>query len=1088
MLRIIQSASASSATAYFTEGLKREDYYSQGQECVGRFYGQAAEKLGIKVAKQLSPGEFEALANNQDPLTGDKLTPRTKAVGERIPGWDFNFHAPKSLSVLQGLTGDDALVKAFRQSVAETMGEIEKLAATRVRIDGRQEDRLTSNMIWAEFVHFTARPAGKGKLPDPHLHIHAYVFNTTWDDVEARWKALKIHDIKVQAPYFEALFHSKLAKGIADLGYSIKRTRDRWEISGLDEKSLLGKFSTRTAQIEAEAAKLGITDLGEKSKLGAKTRSGKRKGLTQVDLQADWNSRLTGDERTAIFRTHDEKPKPQKSFVVTVAESLDFAESKLFEKHSVVRRDRFLMEVLKYGVGYVTLDDVLKEMGKRGFIERNVGGEDLVTTVPRLVEEVELIQRVRESRGKMAPMIAGRLRYSRDFLSTEQRDAVRHLLKSNDQVMGLRGIAGAGKTTLLQEVRDQIKADGKLRLFAFAPSAGASRDNLRKEGFEGAETIAHFLTNEKLQERCRGQVILIDEAGTIGVRDLLKIFEIAGDSTRIILAGDTGQHAPVARADALRLLETYSGMPVATVRQIIRQKKEGYRKAIEFLAEANLKEGFARLEEINAILEIPDAVIRYQKLAADYFQCQHETGIAPLVISPTHAEAREVTKAIRGTLADAGKLGMEKSFLQYRQLQWEEAEKSRPENYEAGLVVQYHQNVRGVGRGSVLSVVEIDLANAVWVQGSDGKRIALDLKDTEKFRVYEAKQIAVAPGDLLKITNGGKSANGRRLDNGTVLTVEKFEKDGPIKFSNGVILNKDFGHITHGYCHTSHSSQGKTVREVFVAQSVSSFLAGSREQFYVSASRGKENLRIYTDDRDALQKAVGNSSRRLSALEFTGLGEELFVKGGLNGTEWTQRIAADSSRRQENLKGHVEKLMAERRMSPKAEKITSFTAYIDMKRANVTSDGKNRSKGHPSPPDQKKGKKGMTTLKRVEMRSSTQEKVAKPKAEIEAQAEKKPAVKKAEPAKSPKIERMTKAVKAMNSHLGEVVNRTKDVAKSLAKSQNSGINFGNVKTTLDKLNGPKAQKAQIESKANQKPSQTQKPKPPTPAPVMRRGR
>lgn len=1086
MLRIIQSTSAATATAYFTEGLKREDYYSQGQECVGRFYGKAAAALGLNSGKQVLPEDFEALANNQHPLTKAKLTPRTKAGGERIPGWDFNFHAPKSLSVLQGLTGDDALVKVFRQSVAETMGEIEKMAATRVRVDGRQEDRLTSNIIWAEFVHFTARPAGKGKHPDPHLHIHAYIFNATFDGVEARWKALKIHDIKVQAPYFEALFHSILAKGVADLGYSIKRTRDRWEIYGVDEKRLLDKNSSRALQITAQATKHGITDAREKAALGAKTRGGKRKGLTQEKLQAEWNSRLTDEERAAVSRTHERKAGPQKSFAVTAAESIDFAESKLFERDSVVRRNRFLTAVLKHGVGYVTLDDALKEMAKRGYIERNVGGDDLVTTVPRVVEEAELIQRVRDSRGKLAPMVPGRLRYSREFLSKEQREAVRHLLKSNDQVMGLRGIAGAGKTTLLQEVRDQIHAEGKMRLFAFAPSADASRDNLRKEGFEGAETVAHFLANKKLQERCRGQVILIDEAGTIGIRDLLKILEIAGDSTRIILAGDTGQHAPVSRADALRLLEIYSGMPVAVIRQILRQEKEGYRKAVEAFAAANLKDGFARLEEINAILEIPDAVTRYQRLAADYVQCQADTGKAPLVISPTHAEAREVTAAIRARLTESGKLGAEKSFLQYRHLQWEGAEKSRPENYEAGLVVQYHQNARGVGRGSILTVLEVDSANAVWLRGADGKRIALDLKDTEKFRVYEAKEISLAAGDLLKITNGAKSANGRRLNNGTMLTVEKFGKDGSIRFSNGVILDKNFGHVSHGYCHTSHSAQGKTVREVFIAQSASSFLAGSREQFYVSASRGKENLRIYTDDRTALQKAVGNSSRRLSALEFTGLGEELFVKGGLNGTEWTKRIVADSSRRQENLKGHVEKLMAERRMNPQAEKIQSFTAYIDMKRANVTSDGKSRSKGHPSPPDQKKGKKGMTTLKRVEMRDSTQEKVAKPKAEIEAKAEKKPEAKKPQPAKSPKIERMTKAVKTMNSHLGEVVNRTKDTAKSLAKNQDSGINFGNVKTTLGRLNGPKAQKAQIESKANQKPSQTQKPKPP--APVMRRGR
>ena len=53
-----------------------------------------------------------------------------------------------------------------------------------------------------------------------------------------------------------------------------------------------------------------------------------------------------------------------------------------------------------------------------------------------------------------------------------------------------------------------------------------------------------------------------------------------------------------------------------------------------------------------------------------------------------------------------------------------------------------------------------------------------------------------------------------------------------------------------------------------MAQSSESFGAASMEQFYVSASRGKEAISIYTDDKEQLLRSVQESSQRLSATEL----------------------------------------------------------------------------------------------------------------------------------------------------------------------------------------------------------------------------
>jgi ATP-dependent exoDNAse (exonuclease V) alpha subunit len=67
---------------------------------------------------------------------------------------------------------------------------------------------------------------------------------------------------------------------------------------------------------------------------------------------------------------------------------------------------------------------------------------------------------------------------------------------------------------------------------------------------------------------------------------------------------------------------------------------------------------------------------------------------------------------------------------------------------------------------------------------------------------------------------------------------------------------------------TSHSSQGKSVDRVFVGQSSQSFPATSREQFYVSCSRGRESVTVYCDDKEALSEAVEQSDERISATEL----------------------------------------------------------------------------------------------------------------------------------------------------------------------------------------------------------------------------
>ena len=95
--------------------------------------------------------------------------------------------------------------------------------------------------------------------------------------------------------------------------------------------------------------------------------------------------------------------------------------------------------------------------------------------------------------------------------------------------------------------------------------------------------------------------------------------------------------------------------------------------------------------------------------------------------------------------------------------------------------------------------------------------------------------------------------------------VANFTK-GDIVLNNGWIVAKDFGHLAHGYCVTSYSSQGKTIKHrVIVAQSSISLPATTKEGFYVACSRAKESVGVYCDSKEQLKQAVGITTERLNA-------------------------------------------------------------------------------------------------------------------------------------------------------------------------------------------------------------------------------
>lgn len=849
MLRIIQNTSAAGAKSYYSTA----DYYTEGRELVGQWRGKGAARLGLsgEIGRQV----WDALCDNRNPATGGILTPRQS--DPRRVGYDFNFHAPKSVSLLYGLTGDERVVQALRDAVGTTMTDMEAEMQTRVRKGGADTDRTTGNMVWGEFIHTTARPVGG--MPDPHLHAHCFVFNTTWDEKESRWKAGQFAGLKRDAPFFEAAFHSRLAQNMQRLGLPVVRTRSGWELEGIG-KSSLERFSRRTAVIEALARDLGITNPQEKDGLGAKTRESKDTQLSASALRQIWQTNLPAEETgqiRAVAGKLGSSPVPTEPNAGR--EAVHGAALHWFERNSVVPERKLLARALRQSVGKADVESVMEAFDRSHFVKAERRGQRWVTTREVLAEEKAMIDFARRGRGTCVPL-GGRqasLRpFHRDRLNDGQRKAVRHVLESPDRVILIRGAAGVGKTTMMQEAAEAIAENGH-RLFAFAPSADASRSVLREAGFANAETVARLLKDEKLQAEAAGQVLWIDEAGLLGGKTTAELFKLAGRlDARVVMSGDRRQHGSVERGAALRLLETEAGLVSAEIREIQRQSGD-YKQAVRSLSEGRTEEAFRHLDRLGWIRQVPEAT-RYHAMAADYVAAVKEMkeDERALIVSPTHREGEKITHEVRNALRAARCIGAsEREFRVFQNANLTEAERADPLNFVPGDTLVFHQNARGYKKGESVEV-------------EPGGTLPLD--QAGRFQLFHPGTLNIAAGDVLRVTRNGLTADGRhRLNNGSLYTVKRFTPKGDIVTNTGAVIPKDFGHLAYGYVVTSHASQGKSVKQVFIGQASESFPASSREQFYVSVSRGKQKATIYTDDKAGLLEAVSRADDRLTATELT---------------------------------------------------------------------------------------------------------------------------------------------------------------------------------------------------------------------------
>jgi conjugative relaxase-like TrwC/TraI family protein len=868
------------AREYFEEHLCVGDYYDEGQRVSGEWIGSGAEQLGL--IGKVRANEFLRLCENQHPATGEKLTQRlntTRVNGDenaanRRVFYDFTFSPPKSVSVVALAGADERIVAAHHEAVRSAMRELEAFATTRVRVSGSHGDRATGNFAAALFTHDTSRAL------DPHLHTHCVIFNATFDPVEQRWKALQNYELLRARKFAENVYYHELARQLRGFGYSIQnQARGDFQIEGITAE-ICDRFSKRDAEVDralaqllADKPELANTNLKElRAKLAVKTRARKQKDLSRADLRALWGSQLSDTERALLRQMTNRAEKiSAANNRVDLTEAVQWAEEHLFDRNSVVLECQLWQQALERARGENFSIAELKESTRTRNYIRNAERPNEVTLRDVLMRELEIVRHVKDGVSVCRPLVDNPQPIN-PKLDEEQRKALDSLLSSTNTVSLFRGGAGTGKSFVLRELVEQI-GQARKALVVLAPQRQQVVD-MESAGFSTPTTITNFLLKGELTADA---VVVVDEAGQIGGRQMHQLLSLARErNARVILSGDTRQHGAVEASDALLAIERYSGITPVELHTIRRQdpalarthsernRIKQYRKAVEAAAAGKLVESFKRLDQMGAIVACGLGE-QADKLADEYLRLAEQKASA-VVVSQTWSEVHRVNWRVRDALKSKGLLGANDVTVQaLEKYDLTNAQKRDARFYPKEGVIVFNQKVRQAApgaNGKLLGIVKTGVLIEV-----DGKCVTVVNKLLDKITVCLPREVPVAVGERLHLKANRKLATGARTTNGELVTVKTVRTDGEIELADGRVLEKCFREFLPGYAITSYGSQGKTVDHVLFSDSTIK-AATNAQQWYVTISRGRRGVRIFTPDKIQLRENLVRSGHRPLAMEL----------------------------------------------------------------------------------------------------------------------------------------------------------------------------------------------------------------------------
>ncbi len=467
------------------------------------------------------------------------------------------------------------------------------------------------------------------------------------------------------------------------------------------------------------------------------------------------------------------------------------------------------------------------------------------------------------------------------LLTPGQREAVMLITTGTDKVAGIQGLAGTGKSFALQNAQAILREQGHA-MTALAPYSNMVR-NLRQDGIP-ANTIASILAAADkrpfLDSLGQTSVVVIDEAGVVPVRQMDKLLAlIQPTGAKVVLLGDTAQTKAIEAGRAFAMLQEH-GMKTVLMGDIQRQRTARLRQAVELAATGRASHSLPLLNTIRVIPDefttdehgrkTRDSSARYEAIAKSYTGLTTAEQGNTIVVTGTNASRNAINQRIHAQLGLEGK-GRPCQLLARHDTT--RAERSVARYYTVGDIVIPERDYKcSLKRGELYRVtgsVRHDRISVLPVHADPANVQPIEIipKTMSKLSVYHLNEAELSVGDHVRITRNDAQHD---LVNGQLAKVVAIDAASVTLETQGrhVQLPTDWPlNMDYAYATTAHSAQGLTCdRVLYNAESFSRTTA--QDTYYVSISRERHEVAVFTDDSEKLPE-------RVDRMTYKGLAHDL---------------------------------------------------------------------------------------------------------------------------------------------------------------------------------------------------------------------
>lgn len=380
----------------------------------------------------------------------------------------------------------------------------------------------------------------------------------------------------------------------------------------------------------------------------------------------------------------------------------------------------------------------LVELGKDDAGQDRFTTRDMIEAEQRLHRAAELMaERERHEVNDAGRRAALARAESRGLvLSGEQADALAHVTDGRDLGIVV-GYAGTGKSAMLGVAREAWEDAGYT-------VRGAALSGIAAENLEGGSGIASRTIASMEHGWSQGRdmltsrdVLVIDEAGMVGTRQLERVLSHAADAgAKVVLVGDPQQLQSIEAGAAFRSIHDHHGG--AEISEVRRQREDWQRDATRDLATRRTGDAIHVYEQHGMVHSAEtreqarsDLIDRWDR------ERQANPDASRIILTHTNAEVRELNEAARDRMREAGELGADVHVAAERGAR----------TFAPGDRIMFLQNERGLGvKNGTLGTIEQVSARSMSVRTDDGRDVAFDLKDYNRIDHGYAATIHKAQG------------------------------------------------------------------------------------------------------------------------------------------------------------------------------------------------------------------------------------------------------------------------------------------------------------------------------------------------------